>query len=97
MRRITEPLDEAGGGCYAFDGLLRVSLPHQHDHRGQWLHRQRSTAVALVVGLGIFKNIATNFIGAPGQAVIAQAFAAIDMQGSENLKHMGSFKATDID
>lgn len=33
--------------------------------------------VALVVGLGIFKNIATNFIGAPGQAVLAQAFAQI--------------------
>lgn len=56
--------------------------------------------VALVVGLGIFKNIATNFIGAPGQAVIAQAFAQLlgDIQGIiENLKHMGSFKATDID
>jgi hypothetical protein len=56
--------------------------------------------VALVVGLGIFKNIATNFIGAPGQAVIAQAFAQAigNMQGIiENLKHMGSFKATDID
>ena len=55
---------------------------------------------ALVMGLGIFKNIATNFIGAPGQAVIAQAFAQAigDMQGIiENLKHMGSFKATDID
>ena len=59
-----------------------------------------SGGVALVVGLGIFKNIATNFIGAPGQAVIAQAFAQAigDMQGIiENLKHMGSFKATDID
>lgn len=33
--------------------------------------------VAQVVGLGIFKNIATNFIGAPGQAVIAQAFAQL--------------------
>lgn len=33
--------------------------------------------VALVMGLGIFKNIATNFIGAPGQAVIAQAFAQL--------------------
>ena len=33
--------------------------------------------VALVVGLGIFKNIATNFIGAPGQAVIAQSFAQL--------------------
>ena len=56
--------------------------------------------VALVIGLGIFKNIATNFIGAPGQAVIAQAFAQAigNMQGIiENLKHMGSFKATDID
>ena len=55
---------------------------------------------ALVMGLGIFKNIATNFIGAPGQAVIAQAFAQAigDMHGIiENLKHMGSFKATDID
>ena len=55
---------------------------------------------ALVMGLGIFKNIATNFIGAPGQAVIAQAFAQTlgDIQGIiENLKHMGSFKATDID
>ena len=55
---------------------------------------------ALVMGLGIFKNIATNFIGAPGQSVIAQAFAQLlgDIQGiTENLKHMGSFKATDID
>ena len=56
--------------------------------------------VALVVGLGIFKNIATNFIGAPGQSVLAQAFA--DLFGLidglvENAKHMGSFKATEID
>ena len=56
--------------------------------------------VALVVGLGIFKNIATNFIGAPGQSVLAQAFA--DLFGLidglvENTKHMGSFKATEID
>ena len=59
-----------------------------------------SGGVALVMGLGIFKNIATNFIGAPGQAVIAQAFAQTlgDIQGIiENLKHMGSFKATEID
>ena len=59
-----------------------------------------SGGVALVMGLGVFKNIATNFIGAPGQAVIAQAFAQLlgDIQGIiENLKHMGSFKATDID
>lgn len=55
---------------------------------------------ALVIGLGIFKNVATNFIGAPGQAVIAQAFAQLmgEIQGIiGNLKHMGSFKATDID
>lgn len=55
---------------------------------------------ALVMGLGIFKNVATNFIGAPGQAVIAQAFAQLmgEIQGIiGNLKHMGSFKATDID
>lgn len=55
---------------------------------------------ALVMGLGIFKNVATNFIGAPGQAVIAQAFAQLlgEIQGIiENLKHMGSVKATDID
>ena len=59
-----------------------------------------SGGVALVMGLGIFKNIATNFIGAPGQAAIAQAFAQTlgDIQGIiENLKHMGSFKATEID
>jgi hypothetical protein len=59
-----------------------------------------SGGVALVMGLGIFKNIATNFIGAPGQAVIAQSFAQYlgGIQGIiENLKHMGSFKATDID
>ena len=56
--------------------------------------------VALVVGLGIFKNIATNFIGAPGQSVLAQAFAGIFglIDGLvENVKHMGSFKATEID
>ena len=59
-----------------------------------------SGGVALVMGLGVFKNIATNFIGAPGQAVIAQAFAQLlgEIDGIvENLKHMGSFKATDID
>ena len=33
--------------------------------------------VCLAVGWGIFKNICTNFVGAPGQAVIAQAFAQL--------------------
>lgn len=59
-----------------------------------------SGGVALIVGLGVFKNIATNFLGAIGQSVVAQAFAQTlgDIQGIiENMKHMGSFKATDID
>lgn len=55
---------------------------------------------ALVVGWGIFKNITTNFVGAPGQSVLAQAFAvlfaAIDglMAQMENL---GETKAVSID
>ena len=52
--------------------------------------------VALVVGLGIFKNIATNFIGAPGQAVIAQAFAQMqaDIDGLKaQLANLGETRA----
>ena len=59
-----------------------------------------SGGVALVVGLGIFKNIATNFIGAPGQAVIAQAFAQMqaDIDGlKEQLDNLGETKAVSID
>jgi hypothetical protein len=51
---------------------------------------------ALVVGLGIFKNIATNFIGAPGQAVIAQAFAQMlgEIEGLKaQLKNLGDVRA----
>lgn len=56
--------------------------------------------VAKAVGLGIFKNIATNFIGAPGQSVLAQAFA--DLFGMidglrANTKHLGECQATCID
>lgn len=56
--------------------------------------------VAKAVGLGIFKNIATNFIGAPGQSVLAQAFA--DLFGlidglRANTKHLGECQATCID
>ena len=56
--------------------------------------------VAKAVGLGIFKNIATNFIGAPGQSVLAQAFA--DVFGlidglRANAKHLGECQATCID
>ena len=59
-----------------------------------------SGGTALVVGLGIFKNIATNFIGAPGQAVIAQAFAQMqaDIDGlKEQLDNLGETKAVSID
>lgn len=55
--------------------------------------------VALVVGLGIFKNIATNFIGAPGQAVIAQAFAQLlgEIEGLKaRLDNLGETRAVCI-
>ena len=55
-----------------------------------------SGGVALVVGLGIFKNIATNFIGAPGQAVIAQAFAQLlgEIEGLKaQLDNLGDVRA----
>ncbi len=54
---------------------------------------------ALVMGLGIFKNIATNFIGAPGQAVIAQAFAQLlgETEGLKaQLKNLGETRAVCI-
>ena len=55
-----------------------------------------SGGVAMVVGLGIFKNIATNFIGAPGQAVIAQAFAQLlgEIEGLKaQLANLGETRA----
>ena len=55
---------------------------------------------ALVVGWGIFKNITTNFVGAPGQSVLAQAFAvlfaAIDGLKAQ-LANLGETKAVSID
>lgn len=55
---------------------------------------------ALVVGWGIFKNITTNFVGAPGQSVLAQAFAvlfaAIDGLKAQ-LDNLGETKAVSID
>ena len=55
---------------------------------------------ALVVGWGIFKNITTNFVGAPGQSVLAQAFAvlfaAIDGLKAQ-LGNLGETKAVSID
>ena len=55
---------------------------------------------ALVVGWGIFKNICTNFVGAPGQSVLAQAFAQqqAEIDGLKaQLAHLGETKATSID
>ena len=55
---------------------------------------------SLVVGWGIFKNITTNFVGAPGQSVLAQAFAvlfaAIDGLKAQ-LDNLGETKAVSID
>lgn len=55
---------------------------------------------ALVVGWGIFKNITTNFVGAPGQSVLAQAFAvlfaAIDGLTAQ-FANLGETKAKSID
>ena len=55
---------------------------------------------SLVVGWGIFKNITTNFVGAPGQSVLAQAFAvlfaAIDGLKAQ-LENLGETKAVSID
>jgi hypothetical protein len=59
-----------------------------------------SGGTALVVGWGIFKNITTNFVGAPGQSVLAQAFAvlfaAIDGLKAQ-LDNLGETKAVSID
>ena len=59
-----------------------------------------SGGIALVVGWGIFKNITTNFVGAPGQSVLAQAFAvlfaAIDGMKAQ-LENLGETKAVTID
>ena len=55
--------------------------------------------VAQVVGLGIFKNISTNFVGAPGQAVLAQAFAQLfgEIDGLKaQLKNLGETRAVCI-
>ena len=59
-----------------------------------------SGGTALVVGWGIFKNITTNFVGAPGQSVLAQAFAvlfaAIDGLKAQ-LENLGETSAVSID
>jgi hypothetical protein len=59
-----------------------------------------SGGTALVVGWGIFKNITTNFVGAPGQSLLAQAFAvlfaAIDGLKAQ-MENLGETKAVSID
>lgn len=59
-----------------------------------------SGGTALVVGWGIFKNITTNFVGAPGQSVLAQAFAVL-IAAFDGLKaqldNLGETKAVSID
>lgn len=58
-----------------------------------------SGGTALVVGWGIFKNITTNFVGAPGQSVLAQVFAvlfaAIDGLKAQ-LENLGETEAVSI-
>ena len=59
-----------------------------------------SGGTALVVGWGIFKNITTNFVGSPGQSVLAQAFAVLfaAIDGLEaQLENLGETKAVSID
>lgn len=59
-----------------------------------------SGGTALVVGWGIFKNITTNFVGAPGQSVLAQAFAVLfaTIDGLKaQLENLGETKAVSID
>ena len=56
--------------------------------------------VCLAVGWGIFKNVCTNFVGAPGQAVLAQAFAQMqaEIDGLRaQLENLGETKAVCID
>ena len=56
--------------------------------------------VCKVVGLGIFKNIATNFVGVPGQSVLAQALCDLlaRVEGiCERLENLGDTKAKCID
>ena len=55
--------------------------------------------VCQAVGWGIFKNICTNFVGAPGQAVIAQAFAQMEGEIAglrAQLANLGEAKARSI-
>ena len=56
--------------------------------------------VCKVVGWGIFKNIVSNFIGAPGQSVLAQLLCDLDARVKgimARLENLGEVKAITID
>ena len=56
--------------------------------------------VCKVVGWGIFKNIVSNFIGAPGQSVLAQLLCDLDARVKgimARLNNLGEVKAITID
>ena len=97
---LYEPLVKQAVSAMPDTGYYVYLCPQGMDVVVSGLTATVSGGVALIVGLGVFKNIATNFLGAIGQSVVAQAFAQIfgNIDGIiENLKHMGSFKVTDID
>lgn len=56
--------------------------------------------VCKVVGWGIFKNIVSNFVGAPGQSILAQLLCDLDSRVKgimARLENLGEVKATTID
>lgn len=59
-----------------------------------------SGGVCKVVGWGIFKNIVSNFVGAPGQAILAQLLCDLDdrVKGiMSRLENLGDVKAITVD
>lgn len=59
-----------------------------------------SGGVCKVVGWGIFKNIVSNFVGAPGQSILAQLLCDLDARINgimSRLENLGNVKAITID
>ena len=59
-----------------------------------------SGGVCKVVGWGIFKNIVSNFVGAPGQSILAQLLCDLDARINgimSRLENLGKVKAITID
>ena len=59
-----------------------------------------SGGVCKVVGWGIFKNIVSNFVGAPGQSILAQLLCDLDARINgimSRLENLGEVKAITID